>query len=397
MSKETFVHKGIEYRVVKANPPFGKLKPGMWLRICYGPYEGKEDVLAEVITCDGKDLKVQRHGDSITGVGSYYDFDAYFEVVMKTEEDYLPEEEAKYWAETEPLPVPVSVTDHIPSSTWPEINETSGGERTADLLTATWPSGATGRANPSNIVVCFDGTWNQNEKENTNVHRLIGLLDKRRSISNYYSGVGVGGRTIGNLLDGGSGRGVFRTVRAAYTFVRANFIEGDRIFIFGFSRGAYAARHLAGMIARIGIQHHTEVGYDEYRVELLKVRRPERRGPRHDVHFLGMFDCVPGNQRYWMSRKYVNNPILEPNIRNVAHAVSRDEKRWSFKPLLFERSEQDSFQQVWMPGFHFDVGGDQNEPLNNFALWWMLREACRNGLHLSTRPYFGPVGTGTTF
>lgn len=175
MSKETFVHKGIEYRVVKANPPFGKLKPGMWLRICYGPYEGKEDVLTEVITCDGKDLKVQRHGDSITGVGSYYDFDAYFEVVMKTEEDYLPEEEAKYWAETEPLPVPVSVTDHIPSSTWPEINETSGGERTADLLTATWPSGATGRANPSNIVVCFDGTWNQNEKENTNVHRLIGF------------------------------------------------------------------------------------------------------------------------------------------------------------------------------------------------------------------------------
>jgi hypothetical protein len=94
------------------------------------------------------------------------------------------------------------------------------------------------------------------------------LLDKRRSTGNYFSGVGIGGRMIGNLLDGASGRGVFRTVRAAYTFVRGNFIANDKLFIFGFSRGACAARHLAGMIARIGIHHHTEVGYDENRRSL---------------------------------------------------------------------------------------------------------------------------------
>ena len=233
-----------------------------------------------------------------------------------------------------------------------------------------------------NIVVCLDGTRNQNETQNTNTHRVYEMRDKAHSASNYWSGVGVGGRLIGNGLDAVCGRGLFRTVRAAFTFVRGNYQPGDEIFIFGFSRGAYAARHLAGMITRVGLGLATEASYDRYRELLLSQTAPSTR---QEVNFLGMFDCVPGNQLYLLraSLRVLNSPVLEPGIRNVAHAVSRDERRWSFKPLLFINGGQNTFHQAWLPGYHFDVGGDDNPPLNGFALWWMLREAYGHGLALT--------------
>jgi uncharacterized protein (DUF2235 family) len=237
-----------------------------------------------------------------------------------------------------------------------------------------------------NIVVCLDGTWNENERHDTNTHRIVGFVDKAQAIINYYSGVGVGGMRMQNRFDGMTGRGVFRTVRSAFTFVRANYCDGDRIFIFGFSRGAYAARHLAGMIARIGVNAHPEIGYEDYRQSIVEPdsNRPGREGTK--VHFLGLFDCVPGNQIYSVraANRLMNNPHLEPNIRNFAHAVSRDERRWSFRPLIFERDGQDLFEQRWFPGCHFDIGGDENPALNNFALVWMLTQALRCGLSITS-------------
>jgi len=236
-----------------------------------------------------------------------------------------------------------------------------------------------------NIAVFFDGTSNQNETQNTNIHRLYGLVDKRSTISSYYSGVGVGGRTLSNVLDMAGGRGLFRTVRSAYTFVRGNYLQGDKVFIFGFSRGAYAARHLAGMITRIGINKHPEVGWEEYKEDLMSGRDPRQIGGNHAVRFLGMFDCVAGNQVYTLggAASRINNRILEPDILSVAHAVSRDERRWSFQPLIFRSTNQRQFRQAWFPGFHFDVGGDDNAPLNNFALVWMLAASSQSGLSFS--------------
>lgn len=237
-----------------------------------------------------------------------------------------------------------------------------------------------------NIVICFDGTKNQNEDQNTNVHCIYESVDCYFSIKNYYSGVGIGGRPIGNILDQAMGRGVFRTIRAAYTFIRGNHLKGDKIYIFGFSRGAFAARHLAGWIARLGIQHHTEVGYDSYRASLLEDWPNKSYSNTHDVEFLGLFDCVPGNQLYSLrsAARSTNNPILEAHIRNFAHCVSIDERRWSFKPLIFQKTRQLNFQQVWFPGYHSDVGGEGNGPLNDFARHWMLEQAAKRGLKLST-------------
>ena len=233
-----------------------------------------------------------------------------------------------------------------------------------------------------NIVVCLDGTRNQNETQNTNVHRIYGMVDKECSVANYLSGVGVGGRMISNALDSLGGRGLFRTVRTAYTFVQGNYLPGDRIFIFGFSRGAYAARHLAGMIVRLGFGLPSEQTYDRYRDLLRDGGRPMTQQP---VEFLGMFDCVAGNQLYSLrpDTRILNDPRLETGILNVAHAISKDDRRFSFEPLIFVSTGQTRFSQVWLPGCHFDLGGDRNPGLNAFALLWMLREAYAAGLELT--------------
>src|SRR5262249_36680980 len=151
-----------------------------------------------------------------------------------------------------------------------------------------------------------------------------------RTAAHYLSGVGIGGWAIGNALDAAMGRGLFRIMRNAFTFVAGNYQRGDRIFIFGFSRGAFAARHLAGMIARLGLGRFAEETYRKYRAQLeAGTPAPALTDSQPKVQFLGMFDCVPGNQIYLLRRhlRTLNSPCLESGIRHVAHAVSRDERR----------------------------------------------------------------------
>src|SRR5205823_13848725 len=102
---------------------------------------------------------------------------------------------------------------------------------------------------------------NDNERQNTNIHHFFSMLDKSQTPAHYWSGVGIGGWAVGNALDATMGRGLFRIMRSAFTFVKGNYQRGDQIFIFGFSRGAFAARHLAGMIARLGLGRFAEETY----------------------------------------------------------------------------------------------------------------------------------------
>lgn len=351
---ETFTHRGVEYKVVEQAPKPKDIRPGQWVRVLFDPYDSKDPIIGEVLSCrpfwaldsvgyrDTHRVDIFRNGDVND---PYYVLlpDKYLEIVEPTTPRSLGESDDN------------------------RISNRSGRRR-------------------MNIVACFDGTWNENETQNTNIHRLFEHIDRNTSISNYYSGVGVGSRLLGSCLDALTGRGVFRTVRAAYTFVRGNFRPGDRVFVFGFSRGAYAARHLAGMISRVGLGGGAESAYDKYRQSLISKQGIERSGSSdRQVHFLGLFDCVPGNQIYKFKDRLplVNNPILEPNIRRVAHAVSRDERRWSFRPLIFQAGEKEQqLRQAWFPGFHSDVGGEDTELLNNFGLAWMLAEAGESGLVL---------------
>jgi uncharacterized protein (DUF2235 family) len=237
-----------------------------------------------------------------------------------------------------------------------------------------------------NIVVCIDGTWNNSVSDDapsTNVHNLFLSLERSNQFKIYYPGVGTHRGWLGKRLDGANGKGVFQIARLAWQQVAANFEPGDRIFIFGFSRGAYAARHLASMIVRRGLKGWQGTLEQEFREWLMDVKRIEFP-VRANVDFLGLFDCVPGNQLYMLRDRttQLNSGILENGILHFRHAVSRDERRWSFRPLLFRPSEQLSFAQHWFPGYHSDVGGGTHNAsgLASLSLWWMIREAFALGL-----------------
>jgi uncharacterized protein (DUF2235 family) len=167
---------------------------------------------------------------------------------------------------------------------------------------------------------------------------------------------------VGSYAYGAIGKGVFQAARHAWQQIAANYQDGDKLFIFGFSRGAYAARHLAGMIVRHGLHGWQGTIEETFRHWLANAGKPCLL-VRQEVHFLGLFDCVPGNYLYrWRDRSHrLNTNQLEPGIQHVRHAVSVNERRWSFRPLIFKPSERHaSFAQHWFPGFHSDVGGGDN-------------------------------------
>jgi uncharacterized protein (DUF2235 family) len=240
---------------------------------------------------------------------------------------------------------------------------------------------------PKNIAAFLDGTWNNavsTDTPQTNVYALFQSVARENQIKSYYPGVGAHTGWLGNFLYGATGKGVFQAARLAWQQISANYEDGDKVFIFGFSRGAYAARHLAGMIVRHGLR-----GWQGNIEETFRQWQANSGKPcalvRQEVHFLGLFDCVPGNHLYvWRDRSaHLNAAQLEPGIQHVRHAVSLHERRWSFRPLIFEPSEHHkSFAQHWFPGFHSDVGGGDGvaDGLASFSLWWMLREAYGLGL-----------------
>ena len=246
-----------------------------------------------------------------------------------------------------------------------------------------------------NIVICLDGTWDtlSTDPENlTNVHFLSVVAGYRPDVPGmkdqecyYDDGVGAGPLIFDRYLNGALGKGVFTQARRAWDHIRRNNRAGDRIFIFGFSRGAFAARHLASMLTHCGIGR--SVGQEtesDFRKWLTVAGTPVAH-PKAEVEFLGLFDCVPANQILLaLNRKYqLNSPDLENGIKHVRHALARDERRWSFKPLVFrQNADHETFQQVIFPGFHRDVGGGgkSNEGLARIPLWWMMREAYGVGL-----------------
>ncbi|MEH6436908.1 DUF2235 domain-containing protein [Massilia sp. DD77] len=244
-----------------------------------------------------------------------------------------------------------------------------------------------------NLVVGMDGTWNSvlhRTGGHSNIPALLSWVNRSGQSSTYIAGVGNGLGTFGQVLYGALGRGVFSAARQGWQWLHLNYEPGDQIFIFGFSRGAFAARHLASMIVRHGLKGWRGDIETEFRKWQRTVHEPPPT-TQTPVHMLGLFDCVPGNQFYVMRDRshYLNSGKLEPGILNVRHAVAIHERRWSFAPVLFERGSRNdkAFDQRWFPGYHSDVGGGGSKKVANglaaFSLWWMMREAHGLGLELN--------------
>lgn len=302
-----------------------------------------------------------------------------------------------------------------------------------------------------NIVILFDGTSNEISADRTNILRLFGTLRRSAEQIVYYDpGVGTFGaanawsrfyRKSFEVWGLATGWGLDQNVKQAYRFLVENYDEGpadangrhpdrDRIYIFGFSRGAYSARVLAGFIHAFGLttRYHLNLLDYAYRTykgipdqeesggnaasegesssAFLSMRLYERmlRNDRPPIRLLGLFDTVasviePGK---WYPQ-FKTHPFTSknPSVEWVRHAVAIDERRTMFQPELWTPGQEywgspfkpktpapQDFKEVWFAGVHGDVGGGYAEEESGqikIPLDWMIRETEPAGLVYVTR------------
>lgn len=287
-----------------------------------------------------------------------------------------------------------------------------------------------------NLIVSCDGTWNTPDQENddglptpTNIVRLHNLILTNNlnsapggivQMKYYHPGVGTDGNLWERVKGGGAGYGLSLNVKSGYKWLAENYETGDQIFLFGFSRGAYTVRSLAGLIGKCGLIKCTK-GKNKSLEEKEVWRRVDaaydrgyRKGGRagswiesdwelHQapdgssaipIRFLGVFDTVgalgiPDDMAilnlFDDPRDFeFHDTELGKHVQTARHAVALDEMRASFTPTLWTAPQGQThpdMKQVWFPGVHSDVGGGYLETgLSDAALDWMIGEAKAQGL-----------------
>lgn len=266
------------------------------------------------------------------------------------------------------------------------------------------PNTVLGQA-PKQIVICLDGTRNEFGEQNSNVVKLYKTLVRGTSqVTYYHPGVGtMGARNalspIGKwwtrMIGLAFGYGVSDNIADAYQFLMQTFRDGDTLYVFGFSRGAYTARALCGLLHLVGLLTEDNEALIPYAIRMAK-RKKIDFGVAADfkktfsreckAHFLGVWDTV--SSLGWIYNA-VNFPFTRatknPDLHIVRHAVSIDERRAFFRENSFGEphdAQQDTLE-VWFAGVHSDVGGSYPESesqLSQIALRWMLCEAEVAGL-----------------
>jgi uncharacterized protein (DUF2235 family) len=283
------------------------------------------------------------------------------------------------------------------------------------------------------LAVLFDGTWNKPES-NTNVERLRRLIAARdtegtEQIVNYIPGVGVS-PGITHLLGGAFGYGLSDNVLDGYRWLSDLWQPGDDIYLFGFSRGAYTARSLGGLIRKCGLLTRGADGrigkaalsaaYDLYRDTGSKPDDPMSVVFRAehsivvDIHFIGVWDTVgslgiPDTASwfpYARARYQFHDTELSKIVKYAYQALALDEHRADFEPALWTRNhasvkpgetaatkklEQIDIEQRWFIGSHADVGGGNDrdgagrrpDPLPDLPLAWLQQKAIVCGLACS--------------
>ena len=256
------------------------------------------------------------------------------------------------------------------------------------------------------LVICCDGTWNGPEQHHvTNVVRTARAVRPADDggvpqIVFYDWGIGsYSGKLAGGLL----GAGIDKNIQDAYRFLVHNYLPGDEIFLFGFSRGAYTARSLVGFIRNAGLLRKIDAelipkAYGFYRrpaqpdaPSAVRFRNAHSREIR--IAFIGVWDTVGalgipsqivkqmgGNRRYAF-----HDASLSGIIDQACHAVAIDEQRVDFEPALWERLPKPGqvIEQRWFAGVHGDVGGGNSDSgLSDTALEWIWTQAESRGLAL---------------
>ena len=311
---------------------------------------------------------------------------------------------------------------------------------------------------PPHIVVCSDGTWNQGGPVNpTNVWRTYKAVEPENQVKFHDNGVGSEGIRLIQIVGGAFGYGISQNLRDLLAFVIQSYQPGAKIYLFGFSRGAFTVRVLADIICMFGIPDKTILGttdlIEEATTELLRLYKkeksmlhsearklakekkiklheldekelqgsdqvkqkskveefrakyrcaegsPDDEGNVHAIHFLGIWDTVEALgvpfeplkrvATYFFPLRFRNN-VPSSKIKNVCHALSLDDERRAFHPLVVEDREVpgQTIHQTWFPGNHCHVGGGYTrDQMAMIPLKWMLDHAKNAGLKINMELY----------
>ncbi|WP_234300878.1 DUF2235 domain-containing protein [Sphaerospermopsis aphanizomenoides] len=271
------------------------------------------------------------------------------------------------------------------------------------------------------IIVCCDGTWQNLETSYpTNVVKMAQAIkpistnshERIYQILFYDEGLGTGNYLIDKIGGGAFDWGIDQAIQRAYRFLCLNYEEGDEIYLFGFSRGAYTARSLAGLIYCSGLLQRQYIRKISEAYELYRNRdenaRPsgekaikfrQQYGERVPIEVLGCWDTVgslgiPDLIPYlpidnWVNEKYkFFDTRVNRYIKKAFHAVAIDEHRKAFNvtPMTHHSPyrETNQVKQIWFPGVHGCVGGGTQSirGLSDATLDWMMDEVSAIGLDL---------------
>jgi uncharacterized protein (DUF2235 family) len=252
---------------------------------------------------------------------------------------------------------------------------------------------------PKNIVICYDGTGNEYGKNNTNVVKTFeSIVRNEKQVAFYDPGVGTFsllgrtiGRRIGIVLGKAFGAGLQKNIEDGYEYLMNRHEPGDHVFIFGFSRGAFTARALAGMIYHFWVLQKGSKNLIPYVSKMynqgkLEIGEKFREGFCHPckIDFIGVWDTV-ASLGYFHGKTFYDQ-TLKSNVKNGFQAIAIDEKRKKFQVSLWDQNnvvENQLIEQVWFPGVHSDVGGYYTDRgLSDIAFAWMMDKAEEKGLIL---------------
>ena len=281
------------------------------------------------------------------------------------------------------------------------------------------------RVTPKDLVLCFDGTNNKFGPNNTNVIRLVDALDRNAHRLYYDPGVGTLpepswhtqlGQKWSVIKSWVVGAGLTEKVETAYQFLMNYWEPGARVFMFGFSRGAYTARVLAGMLYALGLPsrgngqlvphimrlfdsirgdptRHGQKQYFDLCNEFRETfgRESGRDDRRFSTHFLGLWDTVSSVGWAWEPRSFPYT-FKNAGVSVIRQAIALDERRSFFRQNRMQLRNDSrpgepiappqDLLQVWFAGVHADIGGgyEKNPPTWRPAFDWMVREAAAAGL-----------------
>lgn len=257
------------------------------------------------------------------------------------------------------------------------------------------------------LVIFNDGTWNDDTSD-TNVFRLYKAVEqhavKDQSVRVYYD-KGVGSRSLFDKLVGGiSSWGIEKNIRQAACDLAMNYDPGDKIYLFGFSRGAFQVRSLNGLIEKIGLIKGKELSAKNYakkekrcraimddiydkvfsheEIQYQRLAKIREKYPDLELdntvkaEVIGVWDTVSATGKVTF-----NNPkyhASEGYAKKVLHAMALDEHRKPYQVVRFTPGVH--VKEVWFPGGHADIGGGYGTDFERGALKWMISELKNEGI-----------------